>query len=391
MTEHSHIDSQTQNSRAQHHGTMGDDGKYKIPDPDVFLRSIVRLGVSDLHIKDGLAPRVRVAGQLKKLDLEPLPSDVYQNCMLSLLSEEQQCRLREQGSVDFTYDIGGSDRFRMNIYHQESGLSLAARRVTRHIPAFEDLHLPPVISRIAQNRQGLVLIAGVTGSGKSTTMAAMIEHINTTRAEHILTIEDPIEFLFTSKKSLINQREIGINVKDFSTALRALVREDPDVVLIGEMRDEETFRAALQATDTGHLVFGTIHASSCAQSIGRLLDLFPEDERDSIRQSLAFNLKAIIVQSLVPTVRKDIARLPINEVLLNTPTVRKLITEQRDSDLPTVISAGDEGMQSFNDSLQYFIEQGYINTKIAYKYSPNADQLKMQIKGVRQSEGHILG
>jgi twitching motility protein PilT len=391
MTDHSLTDPLEEKKQAQKAANTEDGRHPEIPDPDAFLRSIVKLGVSDLHVKAGVSPRVRIAGQLKKLKREPLPREIFEKVLLSLISEEQQRTLREEGSVDFTYDIGGSDRFRMNIYQQESGLSIAARRVTRDIPAFEDLHLPPVVSKIAENRQGLVLIAGVTGSGKSTTMAAMIEHINTTRAEHILTIEDPIEFLFASKKSLINQREIGINVKDFPTALRALVREDPDVVLIGELRDEETFRAALQATDTGHLVFGTIHAANCAQCIGRLLDLFPEDERDAIRQSLAFNLKAIIAQGLIPTTSKEVSRLPINDILVNTPIVQKLIVEHRDSDLPAVIRSGDEGMQSFDDSLQRFIEQGYIDTKIAYEYSPNAEQLKMQLKGIRQGKGGILG
>lgn len=391
MTDHASTDPQEEKEPAQEGANPATGQPADIPDPDGFLRSIVKLGVSDLHVKCGVSPRVRVGGKLKKIKREPLPREIFEKVILGLINEEQQRTLREEGSVDFTYDIGGSDRFRMNIYHQESGLSVAARRVTRDIPAFEDLHLPPVVSKIAENRQGLVLVAGVTGSGKSTTMAAMIEHINTTRSEHILTIEDPIEFLFTSKKSLINQREIGINVKDFSTALRALVREDPDVVLIGELRDEETFRAALQATETGHLVFGTIHAANCAQCIGRLLDLFAEEERDAIRQSLAFNLRAIIAQGLIPTVSKEIPRLPINDILVNTPIVQKLIVEHRDSDLPTVIRGGDEGMQTFDDSLQLFIEQGYIDTKIAYEYSPNAEQLKMQLKGIRQGEGGILG
>ena len=391
VVEYPSMDSSRPSGRIQKLEHADSGHERSMPDPDAFLRSMVKLGVSDLHLKDGVPPRVRIDGRLKKLHVEVLPSETFQRCMLWFLSTEQQHRLREQGSVDFTYDIGGSDRFRVNMYQQESGLSMAARRVTRVIPSFEDLHLPQVISAIAENRQGLVLIAGVTGSGKSTTMAAMIEQINTTRAEHIVTIEDPIEFLFTSKKSLINQREIGINVRDFSTALRALVREDPDVALIGEMRDVETFRAALQATDTGHLVFGTIHASNCAQTIGRLLDLFPEAERDSIRQSLAFNLKAIIAQKLVPSVKEEVSRVPINEVLVSTPMVRKLIVEQRDSDLPVLISAGNEGMQSFNDSLQKFIEQGYVDTKTAYQYSPNPEELKMQLKGIRQSSGRILG
>jgi len=361
-----------------------------LTDRDTFLRSIVRLGASDLHLKSGISPRVRLRGTLKILNLPPVPNQEFEEAVVESLSCEQQRQLREDGSVDLTYDVDGSDRFRVNIYRQESGLSIAARRVTRYIPAFQDLNLPQVIEQIAENKQGLVLVAGVTGSGKSTTLAAMIEHINSTRAEHIVTIEDPIEYLFVSKKSLIDQREVGINVKDFPTALRALVREDPDVVLIGEMRDTDTFRAALQATNTGHLVFGTIHASSCPQTIGRVMDLFPNDEREAIRQSLAFNLRAIITQKLVPSLKEGFLRVPVVEVLIRTPIVEKLIVEKRDAELASVIRSRVEGMQSFADSLEYFVKQDFIDVKTACNIAPNAEELKMQLKGIRQSQRGIL-
>jgi twitching motility protein PilT len=361
------------------------------PDRDAFLRAVVRLGASDLHLKTGLPPVVRINGGLRNLNLEPLPDKVFEEKVFEFLTTEQKAQLMETGSVDLAYDLEGSDRFRMNIYRQESGISVAARRITRCIPSFQDLHLPPVIEKIAEYRQGLILVAGVTGSGKSTTIAAMIDYINATRHEHIITLEDPIEYLFTPKKSLINQREIGINVKDFPTALRALVRQNPDVVLIGEMRDNETFSAALQAAETGHLVFGTIHASTCAQTIGRLLDLFPEEERKGIRQSLVFNLRAIIAQKLLPSLKENISRVPINEVLMNIPIVQKLIAEERDADLNTVIQKNEDGMQSFTDSLKDMIENEFIDRNTAYAVAPNPEELKMRLKGIHQAHGQILG
>jgi twitching motility protein PilT len=358
---------------------------------DQFLLAVAKLGASDLHLKTGARPRVRIGGTLRTLDLHILPNEEFEQRLFEFLSPEQQKRLMEEGSVDLAYDVPGSDRFRINIFRQESGLSVAARRVTRKIPSFEDLHLPPIIEKIAENQQGLVLLAGVTGSGKSTTIAAMIEHINQTCADHIVTIEDPIEYLFTPKKALINQREIGINVKDFPTALRALVREDPDVVLIGEMRDAETFRAAMQAAETGHLVFGTVHASSCPQTIGRVLDLFPEGERHAVRQSFVFNLRAIVAQRLLPSIKPGVSRVPVTEVLLNVPIVQKLIAEGRDTDLGDVIRAGEEGMRSFSESLEWLIENDFIDAGTAYTAAPNPEELKMRLKGIRQAVGHVVG
>jgi twitching motility protein PilT len=358
---------------------------------DQFLLAVARLGASDLHLKTGTKPRVRIGGALRTLDLDVLPNDEFEEKLFEFLSPEQQKRLVEEGSVDLAYDVPGSDRFRINVFRQESGLSVAARRVTRNIPSFEALHLPPIIAKIAENEQGLVLLAGVTGSGKSTTIAAMIEHINQTCADHIVTIEDPIEYLFTPKKALINQREIGINVKDFPTALRALVREDPDVVLIGEMRDAETFRAALQAAETGHLVFGTVHASSCAQTIGRVLDLFPDGERHAVRQSFVFNLRAIVAQKLLRSVMPGVSRVPANEVLINTPIVQKLIAEERDTELGDVIRAGEEGMRGLAESLQWLIENDFVDVDTAYIAAPNPAELKMRLKGIRHAVGHVVG
>lgn len=378
-------------SAARSHSIEHARPRHGLVEKDKLLLSVAKLGASDLHLKTGAKPRVRVGGVLRTLDLEALPSEEFEEKLFEFLSPEQQRRLMEDGSVDLAYDVPGSDRFRINVFRQETGLSVAARRVTRSIPSFEALHLPPIIEKIAENEQGLVLLAGVTGSGKSTTIAAMIEHINQTCADHIVTIEDPIEYLFTPKKALINQREVGINVKDFPTALRALVREDPDVVLIGEMRDAETFRAAMQAAETGHLVFGTVHASSCAQTIGRVLDLFPEGERHAMRQSLVFNLRAIVAQKLLRSVKPGVARVPVTEVLLNTPIVQKLLAEGRDTDLTDVVRAGEEGMRSFTDSLHWLIENDFIDVDTAYAVAPNPEELKMRLKGIQQAIGHMVG
>lgn len=360
-------------------------------DPDSLLRMAVRLGASDLHLKSGALPRVRIGGKLRTLDVETNQKEEQEDKLIGSLSDQQQSQLMSEGSIDLAYDLPGSDRFRINIYRQGSGISIAARRVVRDIPSLKELYLPSVMEKISENRQGLVLLAGITGSGKSSTIAAMLEHINRTRSEHIVTIEDPIEYLYTDKKCLIDQREIGLNVKDFPTALRALVREDPDVVLIGEMRDAETFEAALHAAETGHLVFGTIHASNCGQTIGRILNLFPENAHQAIRQSLAFNLRAVVCQKLLPSIASGVSRVPAVEVMIVTPIIKKLIAEGRDNELIEVISGGDEGMQSFTDSLFYLVKQEFVEMQTALQEAPNPEQFRMRLKGIVTSQRSLVG
>ena len=300
-----------------------------------------------------------------------------------MLSEPQKQFLHVHGAVDLAYELEGSDRFRINIFRQRGRLSLAARRVPRIIPEFKDLHLPEMVQKIAEYRQGLVLVSGITGAGKSTTLAAMLEHINRHRSCHIVTIEDPIEFLFDDKKAFINQREIGIDVSTFDDALRYLMREDPDVVLIGEMRDKQSFAAALQAAETGHLVFATVHASSTFQTITRILELFSQDERGLARQSLCFNLRAIISLKLMASIGEGIDRIPATEIMLNTATVRKAMEDARDAEIAEIVKTGQsEGMQDFNSSLLELIEKEWVDPRVAYDYSPNADELKMRIKGI---------
>ena len=237
----------------------------------------------------------------------------------------------------------------------------------------------------------MVLLAGVTGSGKSTTIASMLDWINQRSRKHILTIEDPIEFVFTEDKALINQREVGIDVKDFEIAMKHAVREDPDIMLVGEMRDRETFATAMHAAETGHLVFGTIHASTAPSTIGRILDLFPQDMHPALRSSMGFNLKGIVAQKLLPTIRETPSRVPIVEIMIMNPTCRKLILEEEDQKLPDAIRIGkEEGMMQFNDSLYDFIEREYISRAAAFEVSPNVESLKMLLKGIDVKGAAIL-
>ena len=250
---------------------------------------------------------MRLAGVLRQMQLPPLSTADMERLMYPLLTPRQRGILDEEGGVDFAHIIFDGDletRFRVNLFKQRGRLSLVARRVNNKIPSFEDLHLPAVLAEITQYDQGIIILAGVTGSGKSTTIASMLQYMNERERLHIVTIEDPIEYTFKDDKSIINQREVGIDVIDWDMALKHAVRQDPDVILVGEMRDRETFSAAMHAAETGHLVFGTIHAWTAPSTIGRLLDLFPRDMHSSLRQSLAFNLKAIIAQKLLPTTKE---------------------------------------------------------------------------------------
>ena len=348
-----------------------------------YLKAVVDLDASDLHLKAGSAARVRVTGRMRPTKSEKLSSKQIEDLVMPMLSEQQKQFLHVHGAVDLAYELEGSDRFRINIFRQRGRLSLAARRVPRIIPEFKDLHLPEMVQKIAEYRQGLVLVSGITGAGKSTTLAAMLEHINRHRSCHIVTIEDPIEFLFEDKKAFINQREVGIDVSTFDDALRYLMLEDPDVVLIGEMRDKQSFAAALRAAETGHLVFATVHASSTYQTITRILELFSQEERGLARQSLCFNLQAIISLKLMPSIGEGIDRVPAAEIMLNTATVRKMLEDERDSEIADIVRTGaSEGMQDFNSSLLELIEKEWVDPRVAYDYSPNPDELKMRVKGI---------
>ncbi len=364
------------------------DGKLRV---EKYFRSVMKMGASDLHLKAGAPAHVRLDGRVRPLQGEPLSNEVIEEMLFEIMSPEQRALFREKGACDFAYQVG-EDRFRINVFRQRGLTSVAARRIPKHIRDYEELHLPPVLERLANLHQGMILLTGITGSGKSTTIAAMLQQINDTRACHIVTIEDPIEFVYEDKKAFVNQREIGLDVADFSDGLKYLMRQDPDVVLIGELRDQETFAAALQAAESGHLCFGTVHASSCAGALSRILELFPEQARPLIRSSLQFNLQAIICQKLLPGIRRDIPLIPAVEVMICNSTIRKLIGESRDKDINSVIkNSYHEGMLDFTESLRRLVETETISAKTAYEAAPNPEELKMRLKGISVSSGGIIG
>jgi len=368
------------------------------PEANKLFRMVMKYKGSDLHLKVGSAPSMRLAGVLRQMQLPPLSTADMERLMYPLLTPRQRGILDEEGGVDFAhivFDGGLETRFRVNLFKQRGRLSLVARRVNNKIPSFEDLHLPAVLAEITQYDQGIVILAGVTGSGKSTTIASMLQYMNERERLHIVTIEDPIEYTFKDDKSIINQREVGIDVIDWDVALKHAVRQDPDVILVGEMRDRETFSAAMHAAETGHLVFGTIHAGTAPSTIGRLLDLFPREMHSSLRQSLGFNLKAIIAQKLLPTTKelaaKGTTRVPTNEIMRNNPTVKKLILNEEDSKLGDAIRIGrEEGMMDFTESLRQLVVAEKIERGTAFEVAPSPEALKMALKGITIAQPGIL-
>lgn len=366
--------------------------KPKNPRINRLFKACCKLQASDLHLKAGAAPRFRIAGDIRLAQEDALSTEDIEEMIFEVVSDKQKKYFFEHGALDFAHQVPGLDRFRVNVFRQRGMTSVAARRVTKEIRTFEELGVPPVLREVSKLHQGLVLLAGITGSGKSTTIAAMINEININRACHIVTIEDPIEYIFEDKKAFINQREIGIDVQDFHSALKYLMREDPDVVLVGEMRDRETFEAAMHASETGHLVFGTIHASSASQTITRILDLFPEEARGLIRQSLVFNLKSVVCQKLLPSIQPGRSRIPCCEIMIVNASIRKLLAEGRDFEINAVLKgATQEGMQDFTEALHQLVTKEILDVKIAMEVAPNPDELKMRLKGIRSGSAAILG
>jgi len=363
----------------------------KDPELNRYFRLAIKTKASDIHLKVGQPPKLRLYGSLKNTTGEVMTEERMEELVFALFSPVQKDFFLEHGTIDFAHEVDKSDRFRVNVFRQRGAISLAARRVNSTIPSFESVNLPPVLSRISDSPDGLVLIVGPTGCGKTTTIAAMIDHINANRSCHIVTIEDPIEYLYRDRKALVSQREIGIDVLDFNEALIYMMRQDPDVVLVGEMRDMKTVTAALRAAETGHLVFGTLHSANSAQAIHRMLDLFPQDERDLTRQTLALSVRAIASQRLIPCIKEGIERVPAMEILLGNPSVKKLIAEEREADLPAVIKAcTKEGMQDFTEDLARLVLEGYVDPKEAFKVAPNKEELKMALKGIKTSSAGIL-
>src|SRR5207244_2720875 len=288
----------------------GDDGRMpaeakREPEVNKLFRMVMKHEGSDLHLKVGLPPMMRLKGLIRQMDMKALGQEDMERLLLPIMNERLRKIFEDTGGADFAHVIGDDEcRFRVNVFKQRGRWGLVSRRVNTSVPTFEKLGLPSSIETLCHWDQGMIILSGITGSGKSTTIASMLDYINERERVHILTIEDPIEYMFKDKKAVVNQREVGIDVLDWHVALKHAVREDPDVILVGEMRDRDTFEAGMHAAETGHLVFGTIHASSAPSTVGRILDLFPADMHGAIRQNLAFNLKAVIAQKLLPTTKE---------------------------------------------------------------------------------------
>lgn len=351
-----------------------------------LFKAIIELNGSDLHLQVGRPAIIRVRGTLKPLDMPPISEEQMKELLFPMMDERNKDIFLTTGGADYAHVMdhkGETWRFRVNLFIQQGKMGMVSRKVERNIPNFEGLWLPPILRDLCLYDQGMVLLAGVTGSGKSTTIASMLDYINHNFIKHILTIEDPVEFVYTSDKCLVNQREIGCDVSDFHTAMKHAVRQDPDIMLVGEMRDRETFETAMHAAETGHLVYGTIHASSAPSTIGRILDLFPQSMHNALRSSMGFNMKAIVAQKLLATIVDKPRRVPIQEIMIFNGTIRKLILENEDEKLPAAIRIGKaEGMQQFNDSLYHFLKMEFISRQEAFEISPNSEELKMMLKGI---------
>jgi twitching motility protein PilT len=351
-------------------------------DVDAALMTVIEKEASDLHLKVPSQPIIRQYGKLVPIEgSEPLRPEDTENTLFHMLTDEAKLEaFRNEREVDFSYSVPGVARFRVNAFVQRGSVSLVCRAIPFEIKTVEELLLPPVIDEIADEERGLILLTGTTGSGKSTTLAAMIDHINRKYAKHIVTIEDPVEFLHRDKKSILNQREVGEDTASFARALRRVLRQDPDVILVGEMRDEETVRTALSAAETGHLVLSTIHTVDAAESVNRIIDFFPQTEQRQARAMLAGTLKAVISQRLVPTPDGN-GRVATCEILRMTGRVRDMITNPEETGkLPEVIYEGAYyGMQTFDQALLYHVQQGRVAMEDALKAATHPHDFKLLV------------
>ncbi len=356
-----------------------------------ILAIAIQGGASDVHIKIGTPIVFRINRQLVAIEA-PTPTEEWMNNVVDkMVPKHALKRLEEEREVDFSYYVPGVGRFRTNLFQQRGQWCLAMRYVKTNIPSFEELGLLPILRKISESPRGIVLVAGATGSGKSTTLAAMLQHINAVAKKHIITLEDPIEFVFEDNQSVIEQREIGLDTVSFSHGLKHILRQDPDIIMVGEMRDSVSFSAAMSAADTGHLVLSTLHTTNAAQSVNRILDFFKAEEREQVRRQLAGTLQAVICQRMITTVTGSVT--PALEILLNTGTVKKLIEENRLDKLGAAIeTGGDEGMLNFNQALFNLVKERKVTEKEALSKASNPQALEMNFKGIFLDEGRrILG
>ncbi|MBI5387012.1 MAG: PilT/PilU family type 4a pilus ATPase [Verrucomicrobia bacterium] len=354
-------------------------------------KAAVDAGASDLHIKIGVPIVFRINRQLVNIDCTIPTKEWMETVAEHIVPKHAKRKLEEEGEADFSYYLPGAGRFRTNLYQQRGEWCLAMRYVKTQVPGFEELGLLPVLKTFAETPRGIVLLAGTTGCGKSTTLAAMIEHINAHQRRHVITMEDPIEYVFEDNQCIIEQREVGLDTQSFHSALRNVLRQDPDVIMIGEMRDAISFGAAMSAADTGHLVLSTVHTTNSSQSIIRILDFFRADDREQVRRQLAGTLLAVVTQRMTQTLAGGVT--PALEILINTPIVRKLIEENRLDKLPAAIETGvEDGMQNFNQALYNLVTAGKVSKEEALNKATNAQSLEMNFKGIFLDEGRrILG
>lgn len=335
---------------------------------DDLLRFAHKNKASDLHISAGLPPMIRVDGEINKINMPPLEHQKVHSLIYDIMNDRQRAQFEEFFETDFSFEIPNLARFRVNAFNQNRGAGAVFRTIPAEVLTMEQLGMGPVFQKMAEFRRGIVLVTGPTGSGKSTTLAALVDYINETRKEHILTIEDPIEFVHQSKKSLVNQREVHRDTLSFDAALRSALREDPDVILVGELRDLETIRLALTAAETGHLVFGTLHTSSATKTIDRIIDVFPAAEKDMIRAMLSESLQAIVSQTLLK--RQTGGRVAAHEIMLGTPAVRNLIRENKIAQMYSAIqTSASEGMITLDQSLRGLVAKGIISKESARQYA----------------------
>ena len=360
--------------------------------PDL-LKALVEMDGSDLHITTATPPQIRVHGHLQRLPMADLGPAETKQLVYSVLTDAQKKRYEETQELDFSFGIKGLARFRCNVFSQRGATGAVYRLIPEKIRSFGELGLPPVIANLSERPRGLVLVTGPTGSGKSTTLAAMIDKINSERHDHILTIEDPIEYIHPHKNCLVNQREVHSDTNSFSNALRAALREDPDIVLIGEMRDLETVEAALKIAETGHLTFGTLHTNSAAQTINRIIDIFPSGQQSQIRTQLSLVLEGIVCQALLPKADGK-GRVASLEIMVPTPAIRNLIRDDKIHQIYGAMQTGQEklGMQTANQSLASLYMQRRITLEVALGSSSNKDELQEMInRGVGVVAGAGMG
>lgn len=357
-----------------------------------LLTLAVENGASDIHIKSHKPAFLRLSGHLESVEMEPISPEAVREFIEQSVPEQFYDDWNKNRQVDYSYRVEGVGRFRVNGFLQRGLPSVVMRHVSDHPPTFDSLNIDgETLTNLCKEKDGIVLLCGATGSGKSSTLAAMINHINHTYDKHIVTLEDPIEFTYTDFKSIINQREIGIDCPSFAAGMRSVLRQDPDVILVGEMRDRVTFETALQASETGHLVFGTLHASNAQQAIQRLFEFFPEERRLALQRQIAGALRATITQKLIPALEGG-GRYPVSESFILDSLARKTIMEGKFEKIEAVIEANeDNGSKTFNQDLYRLVKDGKVGKDDALKFSPNPRQLEMNLKGIFLSSGGIVG